>query len=76
MRRRGRGERLTDEQLTGLRQARKRHRTENRKRKMLRMDEEGVSSLPLFHTPAVVKVLRVVGLSFLSLTCPQKMQNS
>ncbi|CAI7996256.1 Probable ATP-dependent RNA helicase DHX34 [Geodia barretti] len=41
MRRRGRGERLTDEQLTGLRQARKRHRTENRKRKMLRMDEEG-----------------------------------
>ena len=73
--RRRRGERLTDGQLTDLRQARKRHRTENKKRKMLRMDEEGVSSLLLFHTPAIVKVLRVVGLSFLLLTSPQKMQN-
>ena len=34
---------LTQGQLTDLRQARKRHRTENRKRKMLKMDEEGVS---------------------------------
>ena len=39
---RRRGGPLTEGQLQDLRRARKRHRTENRKRKMLRMDEEGV----------------------------------
>lgn len=43
---RRRGGPLTEGQLLDLRQARKRHRTENRKKKMLKMDEEGVRLIP------------------------------
>ena len=39
----GRGERLTEEEKRELRQMRKRQRAEHRKRKILRLDEEGVS---------------------------------
>ena len=38
----GRGERLTEDQRKELRQMRKRQRMEHRKRKILRLDDEGV----------------------------------
>ena len=38
----GRGERLTEEEKRELRQMRKRQRAEHRKKKILRLDEEGV----------------------------------
>ena len=41
---RQRRERLTEDQRKELRQMRKRQRAEHRKRKILRLDEEGVSS--------------------------------
>ncbi len=40
---RQRRERLTEDQRKELRQMRKRHRAEHRKRKVLRLDDEGVS---------------------------------
>ena len=42
---RQRRERLTEDQRKELRQMRKRQRAEHRKRKILKLDEEGVSSL-------------------------------
>jgi hypothetical protein len=43
---RQRRERLTEDQRKELRQMRKRQRAEHRKRKILKLDEEGVSLLP------------------------------
>ena len=44
----GRGERLTEGEKKELRQMRKRQRAEHRKKKILKLDDEGVSSKTQF----------------------------
>ena len=46
----GRGERLTEGEKKELRQMRKRQRAEHRKKKILKLDDEGVSSKTHFYT--------------------------
>ena len=51
---RGGGERLTEDQRKELRSMRKRQKAEHRKKKILKMDEEGVSAIT--HTRGLISL--------------------